>query len=1043
MKNILIAMLCTTSVLCSAQSTPYKESRQVLFSTEKGSPYTLKPDESITKHVEFQSDEPTRKRLRVIGGTQFPGEFAKRGETMFRLSEYFIDDFLDSVKVKNDKYALYFKGNNDNYERSVYHRISGDKIKAGDLLVELPVWRNDLKISGYFGVEIEVFLKKEGRHPLDVYDAPDMVMKVDVPAGTSDYQTVSKKLNMPDNVACILLRVGGTGFSGECRVEAPRLIQGGKVVENIPFDKYRKGLEEFWVGINMVSRNHPTWKVEVDGKQVFYGEVFDRGSDVADFYVPLPESVRSDADIKLTLVKTTPQAAFPYDVHAIEILEESARSFELISVPKYVTAGKKFGVLVETNRPNTQLSINTDSNIISDHKSVTISDTGLNVLQFKALKPAVGGQITITDGVNTYVGSVSQVIGKGDDSVYLSCGDDIYVDKDELAYSQYFKWYIGGRVGSLMQFRPSYQWSGFRVADSAFTRRYVSLLEGLNMPFAWQVEGRTLAGKLINPDTIILSSPMFQGKQAHENDGGYYYWQHFPWLGFYCDIAARNRPYGGIFAKHRPIRNEQGSFIFYDPYARTDMADGARGFVEDLASSRGESTRHTGPSTMFRYLYQAGYTWLGAEQMYGPEEVIMSSLRGASKAYGKTRYGSLHAMQWGSGPYTHPTHAPRFYLSLAVAYMHGSSQINTEDALWVDEYANDRFGDAGKAHMGVQHQILDMIETRERRGELNPQIAVIQGRNDAWKSFGRSPFWSQKGDEWAFGPAGESFDLLNVFYPGNNIDAVGTSDFTKPAGWYSATPYGAVDLLPIEASEEVLNDYKALVFLGWNSYDAADFRRLTNFVKRGGVLIMSGVHLNTELKLDREIQFPADDSVVSELLGDNYRELKGKVERKLGSGKVIFFADKLYPSDTRIRAEYEAAMRDVAAKVVDNELVSGWIVPSESVEFAAWGSDSGRRDIYLLNIDWWSGAAAHQATFTLGSQKFDVNVRAGQIETVCVHNGIGVMAEGNTTDVKSINAKQVVVQTIDNDRIKVFSADNSTPQIFEIKGAGIHNINLK
>ena len=73
--------------------------------------------------------------------------------------------------------------------------------------------------------------------------------------------------------------------------------------------------------------------------------------------------------------------------------------------------------------------------------------------------------------------------------------------------------------------------------------------------------------------------------------------------------------------------------------------------------------------------YQAGYDWLGAEQMYGPEEIILSSLRGASRAYSRPLYGTLHAMQWGSGPFTDPKHSLRLYMSLAVAYMHGSSHM--------------------------------------------------------------------------------------------------------------------------------------------------------------------------------------------------------------------------------------------------------------------------------------------------------------------------------------------------------------------------------
>ena len=89
----------------------------------------------------------------------------------------------------------------------------------------------------------------------------------------------------------------------------------------------------------------------------------------------------------------------------------------------------------------------------------------------------------------------------------------------------------------------------------------------------------------------------------------------------------------------------------------------------------------------------------------------------------------------GSGPFTDPKHSLRLYLSLAVAYMHGSSHINTEEALWTDEFMNDRYSPSGKEHLAAQHRVLDFIETHSRRGEFHSNIAVIQGRNDAWKSF--------------------------------------------------------------------------------------------------------------------------------------------------------------------------------------------------------------------------------------------------------------------------------------------------------------------
>lgn len=130
---------------------------------------------------------------------------------MFRRSEFYIDDNLDSVHVKKDKYSLYFKGEDNNFERHAYYRISGDLLKPGELTVTLPVVkRQDLSVSagGDFGVQIELFYKKPGRYKDDIYDCPDSLLYFPVPAGSGKYQQVTQTFVLPDNVACAFLRIG-------------------------------------------------------------------------------------------------------------------------------------------------------------------------------------------------------------------------------------------------------------------------------------------------------------------------------------------------------------------------------------------------------------------------------------------------------------------------------------------------------------------------------------------------------------------------------------------------------------------------------------------------------------------------------------------------------------------------------------------------------------------------------------------------------------------------------------------------------------------
>ena len=1041
-KIMLLALICMHYPLSAQVQT---ESQQIIYPvTDTDSIFVINPGESFNQKISFvKQDIPTRRLLRIVGGTKMPGHFTPRGETLFRAFEFYINDHLDSLNVSQDKYSLYFKGDNEPYEHHAYYRLSKDVLSTGKISVEINAKRNNLKVepNGDFGVELHVYYTKKGRHHDDVYDKADDIFFMPINDGNGDFETFKKEFTPKHEVAAILVRVGGIHFNGECWLEAPHISMGGKALPEIPFTRFddKDNAHNYWVGINMVSRNWPMWRLEFKDKTIFRGNIFDRASDIADFYITLPEDVEGEGMLKLFLEKEPYKAAFPYNLHSVQLIEEPSRAFEIVSVPRYITVGDTTGILIETNQPNLTLTVSGGTALGLPEKNFTFKETGLHVIPVIAVSEAVDIPVSLSYNGETRNGQVKQTIIKGHDNIYLSSGDEIHIDNVYEPYNHFFKWYIRERVGNWYQFRPSYQWSGVRITDEKFVKHYTHLLNQLHIPYAWQVEGRTLAATRINPTLNALQSPMFRGKQAHENDGGYYYWQHFHYEGLHSDMAARTRPYGGIFAKHRPIYTDHGTFIHYDPYAVKDMSDGARRFVENLAYSRGESTRHTGPSTSFRYLYQAGYEWLGAEQMYGPEELIMSSLRGTSRAYGKDNFGSLHAVQWGSFPFTDPKHALRFHMSLAVSYMHGAKHINTEEGLWTDEYANDYFTEAGKRHMYAQHQIFDYIETHTRRGKLNPKIAVFHGRNDAWKSFGRQTPWSQKGDKWTFNEAMQSFDLLKVFYPEHIIDGCG------PEGWFTSTPYGPIDLLPIEANQDILDSYKVLIFLGWNTYNTKDFERIAKFVEKGGTLLLTAAHLNSELQPNITPQFPKDDSIIKKLLGKDYKNLKEKTEINHGKGKVIYFPEQFYPINNKIKDEYISDMKRITSDVISSESMKAWINASPYISFTPW-DEGNRRTLLLLNIDWDSEQFSRPANLVVNNKHFEVDIDRYTIATIHSENDLAVMPRSNTSDVLNIasntNEWIVTVQTTDKDIVKIYNGITGKESSEAITGAGIHKITI-
>ena len=1039
----IFAFLVVSHIVCFAQ---YHERREVLFDCTSDYP-VLQPGGSFAADITPVTREcPARATLLVRGRVLSPEPFEVRGEEMLRRQEYGILDNLDSEVRWKDEKSLYFKGNDDYYDRRVWNRIPAADLPAGECTLSIPVVRSEgLGVSdgGSFGVTLDMYFRKEGRAALDVYDEPDSSIFVPIPEGSLRRRTVERNVSLPGNLACVLISAGGSRFCGECWLEAPSFKVGRKTVWHERFcDKTEKTDDtNYWVGMNLCDRFFPLWTITLNGDTVFSGNVFDDCSPVADFYIPLPEKALDGGRVGLVLGSEPHRAAYPYEIHSVDLIWETARPFEVISVPKFVREGDEFGILVETNVENVTLRLDAAESVSPGSQTVTFADKGLHVLRCKALRPSPDVQLRISDGNRTENASIRQILNRTGRRVEMSVGDNIYVSlEDGRELTRYLKWYTSSRAGTMVQFRPSFQWSGNRMVDRDNLKATIDVLNDMRMPYAWMVEGRTLAGWDINPAASELASPMFAGKQAHENDGGYYYWTHFDYYGLFCDMAARNRPYGGIFAKRPPIYTDHGTYIHYDRQRVRDMADGARYFVDNLRYSKGESIRHTGPSVMFRYFYQAGYDWLGSEMMYAPDDILMCSLRGASRAYSKPVFGSLHAMQWSYDYNDLPRSPLRLFMSHAVAYMHGSSHLNTEDALYQTERDQDRFSEAGIRHLESQNLMMDYVQTHDRRGDLHTGIAIIQGRDDPWNFFGMSSIWNQDGDKWKCGDMISSYDLFSLYYPWE------ISPGDAQGGWneFSYSPYGAVDFVPVEAPADVLGKYRLAVFLGWNTYSKADFERLRDFVFNGGTLIMTAAHANSCLQPDMEPVFPDDDSPLREMLGDGYRKLTGKNVIPFGAGKTIFYAQKVYPSSDSIREDYLAEMKAQSDLAVASEPESGWIDAMEGVDFAIW-QDGGLRTAYVIDADWYNHQPK-QFGLMFGNRTFELTVKPFELKTIRMSDGLAVCAGSNTSDVLDISRSSdgwtVTVQATGPDSISVYFKDSGQMREIAVSSAGIHKIKI-
>lgn len=193
-----------------------QENRRVLYSLPSPQkPLEIKPGESFTQTIRCdQLLTPKRRMLRVVGGVKMPAPFTARGEELFRQAEYLIDDNLDSLHRVSDKYALCFSGENDSFERYAYNRILRQELPKGEVLLEVMAKRGELTYSdaGEFGVMLEIYYGKEGRHADDIYDRPDTTLFMPIQPGDGTYQRFTKRFVMPDQAVCAVVRVGGASL---------------------------------------------------------------------------------------------------------------------------------------------------------------------------------------------------------------------------------------------------------------------------------------------------------------------------------------------------------------------------------------------------------------------------------------------------------------------------------------------------------------------------------------------------------------------------------------------------------------------------------------------------------------------------------------------------------------------------------------------------------------------------------------------------------------------------------------------------------------
>ena len=990
-----------------------------------------------------------------------------------------IDDSL-STQTHHSRFCLRVRSDYEEYPRRAYYKLVCPPALSPQYMVpgqDNREWTFSCYVktedfrpgeNGGAYIRLERFLKQPGKDRRDICHEADEVMRIEIEPGTRDWYRIECPYEIGEETACVLITVGVENAGGEVRFEAPSLLNlsGHEILPPFaPSNPYHGYLN--WFGENLSHKEWTDMKITVNGNPPVAAQLFQRCHLCSENEIMIPNGYIRKGKNEIRLENTSDYLMpMVYILKSAQLLYEERRPLEIVSCPDIIRLNEEFHILVDTAEEHTAAELFTGSTGIELPSSMMFAEKGLHAVHGFARESASDITIIFRSGGYEETVRVERVVEKEEDGILTGTGDAIYLPQSVEHIDRFLAWYLHNGLGNFITFRPVYRWSGTRELNPAYWEEVRKICTEMGIKYCHIVDGRELPGINANPPAELLEGPCFLGRQGHERDGALCYWgqrKNSSNEPFMEELSRRiNR---GNYYHDSPILYEGNdiSFCFSSAAPRT-MSQAAGQFVERAASMLEEIPRHSGPSTLFKYFFQAGLQECIAELMYSSHEVTLSALRGASRAYGKEKFGSHLAVQWSTTPHDTEGKYRRYQLTLFICYLQGVHEINTEEGLYrIEEYysAYDRFSPVCGRYMDIQRDFLKFINTHVRRGKMVCDVAFVHGRDDPWTCFGRNNAWSQNGKQWEFSAAQESWDLIKVFYPDASMDAVYRHPCPdEPVGFYSRTPYGNVDILPVEAGIQVMKEYPYMAFLGYQNITDEDAGKLLEYVKAGGTILFSWAHFRQENGCSRKDQMGGPEGSGHQLEADsheegkrqpgtgvrNYPELTGVelqgfypenhmgavlgevipgpaaectdydpqtgtplvIRSHVGSGLVILVNADQYPARQGIRGIYEGLLEELAQESVKGRLSGGWLeLPEDQyVGTAVYDREDGHRVIYAVNTDWWSGKTYQNARLVLGQSRYDVQIRRGVITTITVCGDIAVMTMDNGTEVRSISQEQ-------------------------------------
>ncbi len=1026
--------------------------------------------------AKFDFDVKENKNYRLFTTGESEMFYQWKNEPHYPANYQDISDAFDSIHAEKSRFCVDLSSRKpEKFVRRIYKKLMCDPVILAYRPLVNPsiewdfgifVKGEDVKVEkdGYLRMRVDVRYKKEGVSPLETVLAPDETHIIDFPRGTFDSTRLSKTITPPnDKISSMGIWIEGINYSGKVYIERPFVMNAG--YQLIPdFTSPVPNKENFnWTGQNISRREWPEFRVKLNGETIFEGEVFERCHRHSEWALDLPKDLLKDKNTLSYELISDYHDPLPYNIYSVGITEQKGGVFSVISTSYAGVAGGSAYVLVRTGVDNAKIDVTYENENISGKDSYSFEKCGLHGIKLSCKSPCANAKFTLTcNGIKKDC-VIPVIVERKEDNVLLGTGDMVYINQNLADTEEYLCWYLSEYVGNFLTIRPTYRWCGTRVINPEVWELVSRVLNELDIKYVIMADGRELPGLNCNPSDDMLEGENYLGRQEHERDGKAYYWGIRD-----GSLTDTQKQYNDMLTQMRKEYPENcqlpptdcayfGNEVYpaVHPYYSRDVKEVSKQTIERFKTWK-KTNRHTGPSNMYKYILEAGFEWLGAETMYSNIEIQLAFLRGLAKCVDMKSFGVHHALQWSSAPHDDPAKYSRFRLALYLAYMLGATDINTEEGLWrLEEFFSKfhRFSEPCIEYTKQHQDLFKYILTHSREGKFHTPLAVLHGRLDGATGFIKGCTWGCYDMDSM--DSEESWDILKVFYPSAKVSEyflLMPCPDNEPLGFYSGTPQGNIDIIPIEYGKDVYKDYRAMAFMGYNLAEDSDLKTLESYVKNGGKLLLTRAHLTDTTNLydikDGNLTFGetplcftkgkpefCDSSVngvslkvctnaitPDKVLQQTDDGLPLVCEYNLGKGTVIMFNTSAYPAHKAICKLYEKELKDLMDYAVGAEKI--WVKADEKVEFTVYDTETNRH-IYLLAVDWYNDPnKMRNAKLISNGFEYNVEIPFG-VMLKCVSNGEKtVWCNTENGDVLSVSNDEIKVQGTDTAEFTI--AENGT-----------------